>query len=135
MKISGSQADAKRQSKLEWQRQNRREFAAKHGYSSAANYACGGNRAAVLERDNHACVKCGMTADEHLERWSRPITVDHKDKNRKNNSMENLQTLCLSCHGRKDLLPQLRVQRIPKHKSRIIKMRKGGSTYQQIADE
>jgi 5-methylcytosine-specific restriction endonuclease McrA len=67
----------------------------------------GGNKKMVLERDNYTCQECGMTNEEHIKRWSRNITVDHIDGNgrnskTKNNNLDNLITLCLSCHGRKD---------------------------------
>lgn len=123
-----------RERKSAWQRKQRREFAAKHGYSTASDYACGGNRAAVLERDDHACVKCGMTDEQHKDEWGRPITVDHKDKDRSNNALDNLQTLCLRCHGQKDLIPRLRIAKVPRHKEQITQMRRKGHTYQQIAD-
>lgn len=69
----------------------------------------GGNRIAVLERDKYACVKCGMSNDTHKQKWGREITIDHIDNqgrysNIQNNNMDNLITLCLSCHGRKDSL-------------------------------
>jgi transposase-like protein len=41
-----------------------------------------------------------MTDKEHLAKWGRPITVDHKNGRR--NTLANLQTLCLRCHGMKD---------------------------------
>lgn len=70
----------------------------------------GGNRYKCLERDNYTCVNCGMDNKEHLERWGRTITVDHIDGNgrykkayEKNHDLSNLQTLCLSCHGKKDV--------------------------------
>lgn len=126
--------EPKRARKNAWQRKQRRDFAANHGYSTASHYAAGGNRQAVLERDGHKCVKCGMTDEEHREKWSRPITIDHKNKDRSNNSMENLQTLCLQCHGNKDLIPRLRRQRVPQRKAEILAMRKSGATYQSIAD-
>lgn len=121
--------------KMAWQRESRRKFAAEHGYSTASHYACGGNREAVLKRDNHSCVKCGMTALQHMAKWGRPITVDHKDKDRSNNTMENLQTLCLPCHGNKDLIPRLRERKVGKHKDRIVELRSKGFTYQKIADD
>jgi hypothetical protein len=44
-----------------------------------------------------------------MVKYNRDITVDHidgngrrKPKHLKNNSLDNLQTLCLSCHGKKD---------------------------------
>jgi len=69
----------------------------------------GGNKNKALERDNYACVNCGMTNEEHITRWGRRITVDHIDGNgrnkiskEKNNDLSNLQTLCYICHGKKD---------------------------------
>lgn len=120
--------------KAEWQRNQRRRFKEENGYSTTSNYGAGGNRALILERDGHKCVRCGMTDAEHKSTWDRPITIDHKDRDRTNNSPLNLQTLCLKCHGEKDLVPALRAQRIPKHKAQILDMRAHGATYQQIAD-
>ena len=88
--------------KLAWQRKARSAFKERNGYSQKATYETGGRRAAVLERDGHKCVRCGMTEAEHLARWNKPITIDHRDRNRKNNTPENLQTLCLECHGEKE---------------------------------
>lgn len=52
-----------------------------------------------------------MTNDEHVNRWGRAITIDHIDgagrnklTSEKNNDLDNLQTLCLSCHGKKDVM-------------------------------
>lgn len=120
--------------KMAWQRKMRREFVEAHGFSTASNHANGGLRDAVLKRDNYSCVRCGMTDKEHKERWNRPITVDHKDKNKKNNTMENLQTLCLRCHGKKDISSFLIVQKVPLHKQEILSLRNAGETYQNIAD-
>lgn len=121
--------------KRDWQRASRRDFKKTHGYSDAAHYGAGKLRAAVLERDGHKCVKCGMTDIEHKAKWGRPITIDHKDKNRKNNTMDNLQTLCLSCHGRKDITRSLIERKVEKFKKEILKRRGSGESYQSIADD
>lgn len=121
--------------KIAWQRNNRAQFKATHGYSKNLFYRFDGNREAALLRDNYSCVKCSMTDAQHRSKWDRPITVDHKDKNQNNNALENLQTLCLTCHGRKDLLPRLREQKVPLHKNAIISMRTSGASYQVIADK
>lgn len=69
----------------------------------------GGLREAVIKRDNEQCVECGMTRKDHQEKWGRDITVDHYDgmgrySVEQNNRLNNLQTLCLSCHGKKDIM-------------------------------
>lgn len=72
-------------------------------------YDFGGNREAAIIRDGEKCVDCGMTREQHKRRWGRDITVDHIDgkgrytpKVEKNHALENLKTLCLTCHGTKD---------------------------------
>jgi predicted HNH restriction endonuclease len=77
--------------------------------SYSSNRRFGGLKNIVLERDNNKCVVCGMTNEEHIKKWGRDITVDHIDgsgrySNKHNNLLENLRTLCLSCHGRYDAL-------------------------------
>lgn len=120
--------------KLEWQRNHRKRFKEEKGYSETSHYRVGKLRKRVLVRDRFRCVSCGMTDEEHRQRWNRPITIDHKDRNRKNNSLENLQTLCLRCHGRKDLKTELRVPRVPLFKEKILAMRREHVPFQTIAD-
>lgn len=130
-----SAADRRKAYKLEWQRSLRKRFAEENGYSLASHYAAGGNRAAALERDGYACVVCGTTDEQHKAKWGRPITIDHKDKDRSNNSLENLQTLCLTCHALKDTAPNnIARAKVPQHKKIITKMRCEGRTYQQIGE-
>ena len=67
----------------------------------------GGRREAVLKRDDYTCQLCGMTNEEHKEEWDKEITIDHKDmtgrySDKHNNDIDNLWTLCLRCHGKKD---------------------------------
>lgn len=74
-------------------------------YRDTQNF--GSNKLKVLIRDKYKCVVCGMTNLEHMKKWKRRITIDHKDGsgiNSKvhNHRMSNLQTLCLTCHGKKD---------------------------------
>ena len=121
--------------KNKWQRDNRRAFKLANGYSTTANYGAGGNRNAVLTRDNFACVKCGVTDQQHKAKWSRPITIDHISKDRTDNGMANLQTLCLECHGRKDLIAPLRQKKAKPYVGKMRAMRDSGATYQAIADD
>lgn len=78
----------------------------RHGYNT---WLFGGHREEVIARDHNQCTGCGMTRSEHKFVFGKDITIDHKDGfgstvpvSMKNNSLDNLVTLCLSCHGRKD---------------------------------
>lgn len=124
----------KKQYKLEWQRKKRKEFKEKYGYSLERYYDNKGLREEVLKRDGYKCIECGMTAEEHLKKWNRPITIHHKNKNHKDNRLENMETLCLSCHGRKDISPKLIQQQVPKYKHEILILRAFGLSYDDIAD-
>src|SRR5260221_635765 len=79
-----------------WQRNTRRQFVAENGFSMAANYETAGQQKRILERDGYKCVDCGMTDEEHKEKWNPPTTIDQADKNRQNNSDNNLKTRCLT---------------------------------------
>lgn len=66
-----------------------------------------GKRSQVLERDKWSCTSCGMNNEEHRLKFGKEITIHHIDgkgrySKEPNNSMDNLTTLCLVCHGRAD---------------------------------
>lgn len=68
----------------------------------------GGQRQFILERDNWTCQECGMSQEQHIFLFDRGLTIDHIDgEGRKsknpNNNPDNLRTLCLRCHGKKDI--------------------------------
>jgi len=54
----------------------------------------GGNRRKVLERDIFTCTNCPKSYPEYR------LAVHHKDEDKQNNTMENLITLCCSCHAK-----------------------------------
>lgn len=60
-------------------------------YGSGASFAT--YRARALKRYGKVCVVCGFDQD------ARMLDVDHKDSNRLNNKIENLQVLCVWCHA------------------------------------
>jgi len=67
----------------------------------------GGLKPVVLQRDNFSCCVCEMTDREHLSKWGCHLTVDHIDgfgrySEVKHQTLDNLWTLCYSCHGRRD---------------------------------
>lgn len=49
------------------------------------------------------CERCGIEREIELPRH-------HKDRNRKNNALENLEILCVSCHNKEHMSEKLRVQ-------------------------
>ena len=55
----------------------------------------------ALRNKEHACVRCGYS--EHIEL----LDIDHIDSNRINNSLDNLQVLCVMCHAIKTRRPDL----------------------------
>lgn len=80
-----------------------------HGPGRRDKKRFGGNRQIILERDNWECQKCGMNNEQHILIFGRSITVDHIDGNgryskKPNNEISNLITLCLRCHGKKDII-------------------------------
>lgn len=75
----------------------------------ADNLYFSGNREKAIMRDGGKCISCGITREEHIRKYGFDITVDHidgngryNDKSLRNSILENLQTLCVSCHGKKD---------------------------------
>ncbi len=53
----------------------------------------GGNRETVLVRDDYTCQVCGYN-----KREKQSICVHHIDWDKTNNTLQNLTTLCSSCH-------------------------------------
>lgn len=59
-------------------------------------------RIRAIENFGSECQKC------HYNQYEAMLDVHHKDGNRKNNNMDNLEVLCLWCHG-------LLTRNIPEH--------------------
>ena len=56
-------------------------------------------RRPYLRYRGEVCEMCGFRPVHQVQ-----LCVDHKDGNHKNNSRENLQTLCHNCHALKTLM-------------------------------
>lgn len=73
----------------------------------------GGLREWVIKRDQEKCQLCGITREEHKLEFGKDITVNHIDHQSfcsstfdgfVNNDTDNLETLCVRCHGAKDAI-------------------------------
>lgn len=78
-------------------------------------------RKIILERDGYACQMCHMTEEEHFKKWGISITVHHKDGKGyyfkiKNNDLNNLATLCTSCHCKIEVITAIKKGRHSKAK-------------------
>jgi 5-methylcytosine-specific restriction endonuclease McrA len=62
-------------------------------------------RSFILERDGHKCSECGYS--------SNSLCVHHKDRNPKNNSLDNLITLCKSCHSKEHGMDKIGITKSP----------------------
>lgn len=57
-----------------------------------------------LKKDNHRCQHCGLTREEHFEKYDVDLSVHHIvplrtfDDGDKANRISNLVTLCMACH-------------------------------------
>ena len=101
-KYASENQDKRRTASKNWGNRNKDKVRANND-----NFFFGGNKEITLQRDNYSCVKCGMNNEQHIVIFGRGLTVDHIDgKGRyseiQNHSLDNLQTLCLRCHGSKD---------------------------------
>lgn len=73
-------------------------------YQKKNQFRFNGLREYILKRDNYTCIACGMPQEEHIKKWGKGLTINHKDGNGRNsktpnNNPSNLETLCLRCHG------------------------------------
>lgn len=68
-------------------------------------------REKALERDGYECRGCGLSNEEHLEKYSRSLSVHHVvpvdeyDDVADAHTLENLVSACKSCHRRFEGLP------------------------------
>ncbi|OZB29778.1 MAG: hypothetical protein B7X51_11160 [Pseudomonas sp. 34-62-33] len=65
-------------------------------------------REKAIRRDGEACVHCGMTREDHRKLYASDLNVDHIvpyhnfSSFKKANALDNLQTLCKSCHMKEE---------------------------------
>jgi len=94
-------AECQRVRKLEtmyrWMASNLDQVA-KYRKKSKDNYDFGGNRQKALERDGYACLHCGTADDLCIHHIDGNGTTSPREL--RNNSLDNLMTLCRACHTR-----------------------------------
>lgn len=57
------------------------------------------NKKKARERDDYECQRCGMPQEDHKDEFNQKLHVHHVDGDKRNNSLDNLKTLCARCHG------------------------------------
>ena len=99
-----------------------------------------GNREKAILRDGEKCVKCGIPRDEHKKRYNKDLVVDHINglglsvpRDKKDNRLDNLQTLCSRCHGIKESVDK-DFSAMGKVGGAIIKNKYGKEYYQKMAE-
>lgn len=79
-------------------RRNSKEFKLKNPINGPMNHDKAnfdGNKLPTMERDLFTCQLCGFVGYGYVD---RRLAVHHIDGDRKHNSLDNLITLCDSCH-------------------------------------
>lgn len=79
----------------EWLAKQPEEKLRKYRQHAADNYHFGGNRQAALERDDHECQCCGTEEDLHVHHIDGTGQLPPGERN---DALDNLETLCRSCH-------------------------------------
>lgn len=63
----------------------------------------GGNREEAVARDNYRCTNCNLTREDSIKSGMGDLCVSRIDRNKNNNNLDNLQTLCRNCFSKKHL--------------------------------
>ena len=92
----------------------------KYMYEHRDKIHFGGNRENALIRDNHTCQSCGVTKED-----GKKIIVHHIDgngwaKEKMNNKLDNMITLCVQCHMDIHVPSQYRKKKIIEDCSQIL---------------
>lgn len=83
----------------------------KGGYDRYYGPNWGEQRQKALERDGYTCQRCGMRSATHKEEKGKELNIHHItparefDDYEKQNNLDNLITLCSSCHRKLEGLP------------------------------
>ena len=80
----------------------------------------GGNYLATLERDGLKCRKCNSTQSLHVHHVDLSGRFKKSDRERCNNDMSNLITLCNSCH--QELHNEIQYQLVQRHLAETVEI-------------
>ena len=80
----------------------------------------GGNYLATLERDGYQCRKCNSKQSPHVHHIDLSGRFKKTDRERCNNNMSNLMTLCNSCH--QVLHQEIEYQLVQRHLDETIEI-------------
>jgi DNA-binding CsgD family transcriptional regulator len=73
-------------------------------------------RERVRELDGHECVNCGLCKEKHQKQYDSNLHVHHLikarsfDDDKKRNAVNNLVTLCASCHRKWEQMSKMRIK-------------------------
>jgi len=54
----------------------------------------------IHSRDNFECQCCGISNQNHIDKYLDSLCIHHIDYNKKNNEIKNLISLCYKCHAK-----------------------------------
>jgi len=95
----------------EWRSRNRTgddAFNWRGGHTKYYGPTWHGQRRKAIDRDDEKCVDCGMTRDEHHDKFGADLEVHHKTPIRtfsdteEANQLSNLVTVCTNCHQKRE---------------------------------
>ncbi len=93
---------------IQWRKDNRESYNERNKERMRRNRIR--EQGVILERDNWQCQMCGMNQEQSIVIFGKSLSIHHIDgqgsnlkKAERNDSMDNLETLCARCHTTKHM--------------------------------